>query len=98
MSAGPRTCAVYGVGKKIGSVWRWCSTARRASCLAGTCHGPGRPVTLGQALIKRYGTLGRLPEPILLRSDNGLIFTNREYTHLVRSYGLKHSRTGWWSV
>jgi len=40
-------------------------------------------------LISRYGTLGRVPEPFLLRSDNGLVFTSRDYTRLVRSYGLK---------
>jgi putative transposase len=28
-------------------------------------------------------------EPFLLRSDNGLVFTSRHYTRLVRSYGLK---------
>lgn len=44
---------------------------------------------LEQALIARYGTLGRVPVPFLLRSDNGLVFTSRSYTALVRSYGLK---------
>lgn len=44
---------------------------------------------LEQALITRYGTLGRVPEPFLLRSDNGLVFTSRHYTRLVRSYGLR---------
>ena len=39
--------------------------------------------------ITRYGTLGRVPVPFLLRSDNGLVFTSRHYTRLVRSYGLK---------
>ena len=39
-------------------------------------------------LIARYGTLGRVPQPFLLRSDNGLVFTSRSYTALVRSYGL----------
>ena len=43
---------------------------------------------LEQALIARFGTLGRVPEPFLLRSDNGLVFTSRNYTRLVRSYGL----------
>jgi putative transposase len=28
-------------------------------------------------------------EPFLLRSDNGLVFTSRKYTALVRSYGLR---------
>jgi len=44
---------------------------------------------LEQALINRYGTLGRVPTPFLLRSDNGLVFTSRNYTRQVRSYGLR---------
>lgn len=44
---------------------------------------------LEQALIARYGTLGRVPTPFLLRSDNGSIFTSRSYIALVRSYGLR---------
>ena len=44
---------------------------------------------LEQALITRFGTLGRVENPFLLRSDNGLVFTSRSYTGLVKSYGLK---------
>ncbi len=44
---------------------------------------------LEQALIARYGTLGRVPTPFLLRNDNGLVFTSRSYTALVRGYGLR---------
>jgi len=44
---------------------------------------------LEQALLTRFGALGRLPEAFLLRSDNGLVFPSRDYTRLVRSYGLK---------
>lgn len=44
---------------------------------------------LEQALITRYGMLGRVREPFLLRSDNGLVFTSRDYTRLLRSHGLK---------
>jgi len=44
---------------------------------------------LEQALITRYGTLGRVHEPFLLRSDNGLVFTSRRFTAVVRSYGLR---------
>jgi putative transposase len=44
---------------------------------------------LEQALISRYGSLGRVPAPFLLRSDNGLVFTSRHYTRLVRRYGLR---------
>lgn len=45
---------------------------------------------LERALITRYGTLARVPAPFLLRSDNGLVFTNGHYTQPVRHYGLKH--------
>lgn len=44
---------------------------------------------LVQALIARFGCLGRMPTPILLRSDNCLALTSRDYTRLVRSYGLQ---------
>ena len=44
---------------------------------------------LEQALIVGFGTLGRGPTPFLLRSDNGLVFTSRAYTRLVRSYALR---------
>ena len=60
---------------------------------------------LEQALIARYGCLGKVQMPFLLRSDNGLVFTSRSYTALVKSYGLKQdssrptrrSKTAWWS-
>jgi len=35
---------------------------------------------LEQALIARYGTLGKVTRPFLLRSDNGLVFTSRSFT------------------
>ncbi len=44
---------------------------------------------LEQALISRFGTLGKVNTSFLLRSDNGLVFTSRKYTSLVRSYGLQ---------
>jgi putative transposase len=44
---------------------------------------------LEHALISRFGTLGRVDREFLLRSDNGLVFTSRHFTALVRSYGLK---------
>jgi putative transposase len=46
-------------------------------------------MTLEQVLITRFGTLGRVPTPIPVRSDNGLVLTSRSFTPLVRSYGLK---------
>ena len=42
-----------------------------------------------QALITRFGVLGRVPKAFLLRSDNGLVFTSRHFTRLVYSYGLR---------
>ena len=42
-----------------------------------------------RALISRFGTLGRVNDEFLLRSGNGLVFTSRKFTALVRSYGLK---------
>ena len=44
---------------------------------------------LEQALISRYGCLGKVAKPFLLRSDNGLVFTSRSYTALAKSYGLQ---------
>jgi len=45
---------------------------------------------LEQALIAHYGCLRACtPKPFLLRSDNGLIFTSRRYTALVKGYGLR---------
>lgn len=44
---------------------------------------------LEHALISRFGCLGRVPEKFLLRSDNGLVFTSRNCTALVKSYGLQ---------
>jgi putative transposase len=44
---------------------------------------------LEQALIARYGCLGKVRHPFLLRSDNGLVLTSRSYTGLVKSYGLQ---------
>ena len=46
-------------------------------------------VALEQALIARFGSLGRVPRQILLRSHNGLVITSRDYTRPVRGYGLR---------
>jgi putative transposase len=46
---------------------------------------------LEQALIYRFGSLGWVANSFLLRSDNGLVFTSRHNTRLVRSYGLKQA-------
>ncbi|WIV50282.1 DDE-type integrase/transposase/recombinase [Marivivens sp. LCG002] len=44
---------------------------------------------LEHALIARFGTLSKVDQEFLLRSDNGLVFTSRHFTAPVRSYGLK---------
>ncbi|ANN76067.1 integrase [Bordetella flabilis] len=59
----------------------WHLSRSGKACTAGSA--------LEHALIARFGTLGRVPTPFLLRSDNGLVFTSRCYTALVRSYGLR---------
>ena len=37
----------------------------------------------------RFSTLGKVSNLFLLLSDNGLVFTSRDYAHLLRSYELK---------
>jgi len=44
---------------------------------------------LEDALINRFGSLGRVNQSIILRSDNGLIFTSKEYVRLAKSYGMR---------
>ena len=45
--------------------------------------------TLEDALVNRFGFLARTAQPLTLRSDNGLVFTSRRFTVMVRSYGIK---------
>lgn len=53
--------------------------------------GRSRPAeaALEQALISRYGSTIVVPNDLVLRSDNGLVFTSRSYRRLVRSYGIR---------
>ncbi|MCV2866706.1 DDE-type integrase/transposase/recombinase [Albidovulum sediminicola] len=44
---------------------------------------------LEHALIARLGPLGNVDQPFLPRRDNGLVFTSRAYTAMIRRYGLK---------
>ena len=76
----------------------WASLALVIDCYSRELLGwhlsrSGRSKTaeaaLEQALIARYGCLGKVRHPFLLRSDNGLVFTSRSYTALVKSYGLQ---------
>jgi putative transposase len=76
----------------------WCSLAVLMDCCTRELLGwhlskSGKARTaeaaLEQALISRYGSLGIAKDDILLRSDNGLVFTSRSYRALVRSYGIR---------
>jgi putative transposase len=53
----------------------------------------GKATTAGaaleQALIARFGALGRVRTPFLLRSDNGLVFTSKHFRRLTKTYGLQ---------
>ena len=44
--------------------------------------------TLEEALIERFGCLGRVTAPLILRSDNGLVFSSKRFTSTVKAYGL----------
>jgi transposase InsO family protein len=93
MSAGRPICAESGQAETVGAAWHWSSIATPESCWVGIFPDLAKAKTaeaaLEQALIARYGTLGHVATPFLLRSDNGLVFTSRSYTALVRSYGLR---------
>ncbi|WP_213667988.1 DDE-type integrase/transposase/recombinase [Salmonella enterica] len=76
----------------------WCSLALVIDChtrellgwhLSRSGKSKTAEAALEQALIARFGSLGRVASPFLLRSDNGLVFTSRNYTALVKSYGLQ---------
>ena len=76
----------------------WCSLALVIDChtrellgwhLSRSGKSKTAEAALEQALITRFGCLGRVTTPFLLRSDNGLVFTSRNYTALVKSYGLQ---------
>jgi len=43
---------------------------------------------LGGSSDFRFGSLGRVSGRLVLRSDNGLVFTSRRYTATAKAYGL----------
>lgn len=86
----------------LARVWcgkdRWCTLALVMDCctrelLGHQLSSSGKAKTaesaLEQALIRRFGCLGRVPIPFKLRSDNGLVFTSRTYVSLVKAYGME---------
>ena len=85
----------------IARIWcgrdRWCHIALVIDCASRELLGwrlssRGNAATaesaLEDALIYRFGHLGRVAQPLLLRSDNGLVFTSSRYTATVKAYGL----------
>jgi putative transposase len=77
---------------------RWCTIALVMDCCTRELLGwrlskSGKASTaeaaLEEALIHRFGVLGRVCKELVLRSDNGLVFTSKPYTGLVKGYGMK---------
>ena len=77
---------------------RWCTLTVVIDCATREVLGwrlasRGNSVTaeaaLEEALIERFGHLGRVSVPLTLRSDNGLVFTSKRYTATVKAYGLE---------
>ncbi|MGL6551924.1 DDE-type integrase/transposase/recombinase [Aeromonas jandaei] len=76
----------------------WCLLALVISChtrellgwhLSRSGKSKTADAALEQTLITRFGCLGLVTPLFLLRSDNGLVFTSRNYTALVKIYGLQ---------
>jgi len=88
MSAGPPTCAGSGLAQDgIGDRLPQPRIAGRHLSRSG--KSKTAESALEQALIARFGTPGWVPAPLVLRSDNGLVFTGCSFTALARSYGLR---------
>ena len=77
---------------------RWCTLAVVIDCATREVLGwrlarQGNAVTaeaaLEEALISRFGCLGRVPWKLVLRSDNGLVFTSKRYMATAKAYGLR---------
>ncbi|MFC0383701.1 IS3 family transposase [Chromohalobacter israelensis] len=86
----------------------WCGKDRRASLaviidcctreilgwrLSDNGSTKTAEAALEEALIYRLGALGRVQQPLALRSDNGLVFSSRHYTGTVKAYGLTQEFT-----
>ena len=75
----------------------WCTLALVIDCatrevigwrLARRGNAATVEAALEEALIFRFGSLGRVSGKLVLRSDNGLVFTSRRYTATAKAYGL----------
>ena len=81
-----------------GEQHRWCALTLVMDCytrellgwrLSPTGNAKAAEAALEEALIHRYGILGRAQDELTIRSDNGLVFTSRRYTRTVYRYGIK---------
>ena len=81
-----------------GEIHRWCALAIVMDChtrevlgwrLSPSGNAKTAEAALEEALISRYGSLGKAQDDIVLRSDNGLVFTSRRFTKTVYHYGLQ---------
>lgn len=77
---------------------RWCALTLVMDCysrellgwrLSATGNAKAAEAALEDALINRYGLLGRAKDDLTIRSDNGLVFTSKQFTRTVYQYGLK---------
>ncbi|WP_408033340.1 transposase [Thermodesulfatator autotrophicus] len=60
----------------------------RGRWLASRGNAATAEAALEEALIFRFGCLGRVSGKLVLRSDNGLVFTLKRYTATAKAYGL----------
>lgn len=76
---------------------RWCHIATVIDCasreILGWClstrgNGKTAHAALEEALIGRFGHIGKIDGPLSLRSDNGLVFTSNYFTSCVKAYGI----------
>lgn len=81
-----------------GTEHRWCALTLVMDCftrellgwrLSPTGNAKAAEAALEEALIRRYGVLGRALDDLTIRSDNGLVFTSKQYTRTVYRYGIK---------
>lgn len=81
-----------------GAQHRWCALTLVMDChtrellgwrLSRTGNAQAAEAALEEALIHRYGLLGKARDDLTIRSDNGLVFTSRRFTRTVYRYGLK---------
>lgn len=77
---------------------RWCPLTLVMDCctrevlgwrLSHGGNAKAAEAALEEALINRYGALGKARDSLVLRSDNGLVFTSRAFTRTVVNYGLR---------